>query len=97
MLGQLFIGLPDGGARPVEALRPAPASGVGGVRLNAQGPDACVPPAPSPGRPSVSMSDSLLSSISRVACANYDRLIAFKAKYDPTNLFRLNQNVTATV
>jgi len=43
------------------------------------------------------MSDSLLSSISRVACANYDRLIAFKAKYDPTNLFRLNQNVTATV
>jgi FAD/FMN-containing dehydrogenase len=26
--------------------------------------------------------------------ANYDRLVALKDEYDPTNLFRLNQNVT---
>jgi len=26
--------------------------------------------------------------------ANYDRLVAIKAKYDPTNLFRVNQNIT---
>lgn len=25
--------------------------------------------------------------------ANYDRLVELKNKYDPTNLFRLNQNV----
>ena len=25
--------------------------------------------------------------------ANYDRLASVKAKYDPTNLFRVNQNV----
>ena len=24
---------------------------------------------------------------------NYDRLVAIKTKYDPTNLFRLNQNI----
>jgi hypothetical protein len=24
---------------------------------------------------------------------NYDRLVEVKTKYDPTNLFRLNQNV----
>jgi FAD/FMN-containing dehydrogenase len=28
---------------------------------------------------------------------NYDRLVELKNKYDPTNLFRLNQNVTPTV
>jgi FAD/FMN-containing dehydrogenase len=25
--------------------------------------------------------------------ANYDRLVAVKTRYDPTNLFHLNQNV----
>jgi len=28
--------------------------------------------------------------------ANYDKLVAVKTKYDPTNLFRLNQNVRPT-
>jgi FAD/FMN-containing dehydrogenase len=27
---------------------------------------------------------------------NYERLVAIKNKYDPTNLFRLNQNITPT-
>jgi hypothetical protein len=29
--------------------------------------------------------------------AAYGRLVAFKNKYDPTNLFRLNQNIKPTV
>ena len=29
--------------------------------------------------------------------ANYERLVALKNKYDPTNLFRLNQNIKPTV
>jgi len=28
---------------------------------------------------------------------NYDRLLALKNKYDPTNLFRLNQNIKPTL
>ena len=28
---------------------------------------------------------------------NYDRLVALKNKYDPTNFFRLNANITPTV
>jgi FAD/FMN-containing dehydrogenase len=29
--------------------------------------------------------------------ANHERLIALKNRYDPTNLFRLNQNIKPTV
>src|SRR5262249_9758061 len=29
--------------------------------------------------------------------AHYDRLVALKNKYDPTNLFRLNQNIKPTM
>ena len=28
---------------------------------------------------------------------NYERLVSIKNKYDPTNLFRLNQNIKPTV
>jgi len=28
---------------------------------------------------------------------NYDRLVLIKNKYDPTNLFRVNQNIIPTV
>jgi hypothetical protein len=28
---------------------------------------------------------------------NYDRLVALKNKYDPTNFFRMNQNIEPTV
>jgi FAD/FMN-containing dehydrogenase len=29
--------------------------------------------------------------------ANYERLVALKDKYDPTNFFRLNQNIKPRV
>jgi FAD/FMN-containing dehydrogenase len=28
---------------------------------------------------------------------NYERLVALKNEYDPTNLFRLNQNIQPTI
>jgi FAD/FMN-containing dehydrogenase len=28
---------------------------------------------------------------------NYDRLVSIKNQYDPTNLFRVNQNIRPTV
>jgi FAD/FMN-containing dehydrogenase len=28
---------------------------------------------------------------------NYDRLVSIKNKYDPTNLFRINQNIKPSV
>jgi hypothetical protein len=31
------------------------------------------------------------------SAAKYDRLVALKNKYDPTNFFRLNQNIEPTV
>jgi FAD/FMN-containing dehydrogenase len=33
---------------------------------------------------------------SAYGAANYERLVALKNKYDPTNFFRLNQNITPT-
>ncbi len=40
-------------------------------------------------------SESLIriSRTVRAYGANFDRLIAVKAKYDPTNFFRMNQNI----
>ena len=35
--------------------------------------------------------------IKAVYGARYERLVALKNKYDPTNLFRLNQNIKPTV
>ena len=29
--------------------------------------------------------------------ANYEKLVGLKTKYDPTNLFRLNQNIRPTM
>jgi hypothetical protein len=29
--------------------------------------------------------------------ANYERLVALKKKYDPTNFFRMNQNIKPTM
>ncbi len=28
---------------------------------------------------------------------NYERLVAIKGKYDPTNFFRVNQNIKSTI
>jgi hypothetical protein len=42
-------------------------------------------------------SDSGLAPAKAAQGANYRRLVAFNNKYDPTNLFRMNQNIKPTI
>ena len=37
------------------------------------------------------------TSTYRAYSRNYERLVGLKNKYDPTNLFRMNQNIKPTV
>ena len=43
------------------------------------------------------VSGDLATRIRGAYSRNYDRLVALKNQYDPTNLFRLNQNIRPTV
>jgi hypothetical protein len=43
------------------------------------------------------MSNRVITSISGASTSTtYERLVALKNKYDPTNLFRMNQNIKPT-
>jgi FAD/FMN-containing dehydrogenase len=43
------------------------------------------------------MSNRVITSISGASTSTtYERLVALKNKYDPTNLFRMNQNIKLT-
>jgi hypothetical protein len=43
------------------------------------------------------MMDEGEDRIKATCCDNYDRLVAIKNKNDPTNFFRVNQNIKPTL
>ena len=43
------------------------------------------------------IADEAQATVDENYLGNYDRLLALKNKYDPTNLFRLNANIVPTV
>ena len=43
------------------------------------------------------LGDEDIERIKEVLGGNYDRLVALKNKYDPTNFFRLNANIAPSI